>query len=257
MKKRLTILPLLALAAVGLASCGNEPGPNPGPDPDPEIDESKLGPESWTDLDGNEHARVSKVESGKSYYLGYFRSSNDEIRVTNGEPHTDKKGDYPFYLGTSSVNDAGVDELSTVEIVGDGDTFKMKMHLEGSSYDDMYIGVYKAKSSVDRDVFSIHMDEDGTTRQQTFTVESGSGTKTETNVTVYYDFSWLETFDVYAIQSAVLMIQDERVEEEEPAPKFLGSGTDSNSGEGYISIDCEGEIKAMDESYNIAHFFEI
>lgn len=250
MKKRFLILPLLTIAGLSLTGCGDDKKPDPGD----VTDYSKV--DGCDEVEG--HSMVtSKPSNGDEFYLGYLWQY-ENMRFTNGKPHSDAKGDYPFYLGTDELED-DFSGFSTVEVCenDDGETFRLKMHKEGAPHDNLYIGVYMATSSYDKDVYSIHMGASGVTGLDTFTVESGSGKKTETNVMVYYDFSWCDIYLDYKISAPVVYIQDDRAGDQEAYPKFLGSGVNPKDGSGYISIDCQGESKALAEEYNIAHFYEM
>jgi len=248
MKKRLVILPLLSFAVLGLASCGDNPSPKPDPKPDPGLDESKLGPESFVDSEGNEHKRVSKIEDGKSYYLAYYRASDDEIRVANAEPHKDGSKQYPFYMGTS-LCDAGEEAAIVIDFTDDTH-FTMQFDAPGAAWDDLYISIYEAYSGYN-EVYSVYASPK--------IGDSNPDRKEEDSDVCHYYFEMLDEYDGFKLGVPAISWTDTRESygEEEDTPKFLGSGVNSD-GVGYISIDCAGwERKAFNEDYNLAFFYEI
>ncbi|MBQ0009185.1 MAG: hypothetical protein KBS97_02815, partial [Firmicutes bacterium] len=248
MKKRLLILPLLALTGSMLVGCDDDNNQG-GDDFDPS---AKLAPASWFDSDGNEHKRVSNVEDGQTYYLCYHRKTDDEIRAFNGEPHKDGGKEYPYYLGTSVVangegESSGDDEQVEVLIEFTEDNkFTMKCVGEGTQYNGMYASIYKSVSSYGNNGYSFHFDE---TLGNTFEDEGET-------YTCYYEFEMMSEYNGYTLGVPVIKLQDERFDEEEPQPKFLGSGVDGD-GVGYISIDCTTAEKAMIDTYNLAFFYEV
>ena len=48
-----------------------------------------------------------------------------------------------------------------------------------------------------------------------------------------------------------MMLADERKEEDEPLPKFIGTGGE------FVSMDCAQTDKGLEEEYNFAYFYEV
>ena len=246
MKKRLLVLPFLALVGGALAGCGDDPKK---PDPEPEeLDDSRLGPASWEDSDGKVHNRVTKIEDGKSYYLAYYRATDDEIRVVNGEPHKDGGKEYPFYMGTSLCDEG--DEAAIKISFEDETKFTMQFDAPGKKWDGKYISIYEAYSGYN-DVYSVYASPN--------IGDSNPDRKDEDSDECHYYFEMLDEYEGYQLGVPTIWWTDTRdtYAEEDDTPKFLGSGTDSD-GNGYISVDCAGwENKASAENYNLAFFYEI
>lgn len=247
MNKKLMILPLIALLGGALAGCDKD-GPGPTPKPVDELDDSKLGP---SEIFG--HKRVTKLEDGKSYYYIVVKANDaDQIMVLNGDEHfgIDSKDHtekyFPYYMAESEVDSKEDMEAvaATVRVDYINDTeFTLFVQKEEAMNDQKYVGVYKASSTFGNDVMSIHCDKEAGAdyydeeKDKTFTCD--------------YNFTWLDEYDGYAIQTAVLMIQDERYEESEKEPKFIGTGGT------YISMDCANADKALADDYCLAYFYEM
>lgn len=239
MKKSLFVLPLLALIGGALAGCGDNPnpGPNPGPEPDPKpvISDEKLPPE-----EAFGHKRVTSIEDGKSYYFGiYKKNSGETYHFLNGNEHSDAKGKYPYYMSETVVDsEDGFAGMATVTAKFVDDThFTLQITADGKDNDGKYISIYKAQSSFSNQVMSIHCAD-----------EIGEKFKDQE---CYYNFEWLDVYDEYSIETAVISMTDERVGETEDTPKFFG--TDDQ----YVSMDCAHEDKAFMETYNLAYFYEV
>ena len=244
--KKLAILPLLALAGGMLASCGDNPGPNPPVEPS----DDKLGP---AEIFG--HKRVTKLENGKSYYYAVVKFNEDDeqqLMFLNGDEHwgvdskTKEEKYFPYYMGETEVKSE--DDIQNfaakvkVDYVNDTE-FTLLVEKEDAMNDQKYVGVYKASSTYGNDVMSIHCDE-----------EVGADYYDEAKKTTFncdYNFTWLEEYNGYKIQTAVIMIQDERHEEETAQPKFIGTGKE------YVSMDCANGDKATQDSYYLAYFYEV
>lgn len=241
--KKLVILPLLALAGGMLASCGDKPNPGPvGPS------DEKLGPASFVDSEGKEHKRVTSIEDGKSYYLAYYRATDDEIRVANAEPHKDGGKEYPFYMGTSPC-DSGEEAAIKIDFTDDKH-FTMQFDAPGAAWDGKYISVYEADSGYN-EVYSIYAGEN--------IGDSNPDAKETDSDECHYYFEMLDEYDGYTLGVPTVSWTDTRDSygETEDTPKFLGSGVDGD-GYGFISIDCGGWIKkASLDTYNLAFFYEI
>ncbi len=244
MNKKIMFLPLLALVGGVLVSCGG--GDEPADD---QLDKCKLAPAEFLG-----HKRATELKDGKSYYLGVCKFNEDdetekEMMFINGEPHSDKDGTYPYYLSETAVEvQSDFADVAKVKVDYINDTeFTLQILKDGASYDGKYIGVYKGDSSYSNFVFSYYCaDEAGDD------VMEGRGyEEKDVGKTCIYNFSWCESYEGYAIKTAVLMIADERKEEEEPLPKFMG--TDNQ----YISLDCCQTEKMFGETYNLGYFYEI
>ena len=102
MKKSLLILPI---AVALLSGClpskkSSSTGPSTPSVDDGEID---LGPSEYQ---GYKRVTTAPVD-GKEYIMGMYQSALGQNLFYNGGPHTDSKGEYPFYLScTEDVSKA-------------------------------------------------------------------------------------------------------------------------------------------------------
>ncbi len=244
------IIPLLALAGGALAGCK---GKNPYGD----LDTSKIPGDSCFG-----HKRVTEVKDGKEYYYGVrrynqgedYEDDEKEWMFINGEPHTDRNGEYPYYMSESLVaSKDDFDDVAKVKIHYLNDSeFAMQIIKDGARYDQKYVGVYMAQSSYGNDVLSFYLaDEIGDDVDEEWGYGEGKGK--DAGAVCYYNFSWLHDFEDYAIDTAVIMIADSRKEDAEPMPKFPGTADE------YISMNCEQTDKVFDEDlmFNLGYFFEV
>lgn len=211
----------------------------------------KLAPAEFLDENGKTHKRVSEVVDGGHYYLGYYRAYSEGMRFANGEPHKDGDKTFPFYIGTDEEGKIANAAEIIIDYNDGGTSFTMQIDKDGATWDDRYLSVYMASSSYGNIVYSIYAAEKvGDKHAGT---EEGA---TSSGEDCYYDFQMMPTYNDYNLGVPYVAIQDTRLEEEEPQPKFLGSGVDGD-GVGYISIDCSNAEKAMGDTYNLAFFYEI
>lgn len=279
MNKKIMFLPLLALVGSALASCGHEhtfssdwesnesfhwhPATcehkdeiaNKGAHNDGDGDDycdvcnryigpdmSKLGPDEFLG-----HKRATELEEGKDYYLGIYKKNYDEMWFINGEPHKDKNGEYPYYMSeTQVVKEADFADVATVQIEYTNDEhtkFTIQIFKAGAQNDYKYISVYKAESSYENYVMSIHC----ATEPGESYINPVTGDEYET----FYEFEWLDEYNYTFVKTAVIMVQDERLEEEEPAPKFLGTDDE------FVSMDCGQSDKIGIDTYNLGYFYEV
>lgn len=223
---------------------------------------AKLAPESFVDEDGKTHNRVSSLEDGGHYLLGYYRAYSGKMRFANAEPHKDEKGnEYPFYLGTGEESAAeeefeNVGEAAeiVVDFIPETNKFTMKYSSESGRYDGKYLSIYCADSAYGNQVYSFYLSSEYGAAKESEPSAQTSGQK------CYYDFEMMDSYQVdakhsYNLGVPVISFADDRQSEEEATPKFLGSGVDGD-GVGYISIDCVNPTKAMLETYNLAFFYE-
>lgn len=236
MKKGLLILSVLALGTVGLAGC------EANGKIDKNLDQTYMGPEEYEG-----HKRVTKLKDGKEYYLGFYSEEDEMMRFMNGEPHTDEKGVYEYYCATT---EGSFEDAATVEVNFVNDTeFTLQLHCDGAEWDEKYLSIYSAKA-ISREVMSIHLADE---IDETFYDESAKEEKE-----CIYNFTWLESYEEFAIYSLCAMYADDRFGDEEDMPHVFGSGYDPDGIE-YISVDCMRADEMLDQeyTYRVAHFFEV
>lgn len=214
-------------------------------------DFSKLAPE--TILNGS-LKRVTEVEDGKSYYLVVCKyNENGRLMFINGEPHKDlPEGEteekvYPFYMSETEIsNAADLDKAAKVTVnfkEGSDKYFNLIIDKEGTTNHGKYISLYKS-TATSGPCLSIHCaDEIG----ETYADPSEKGQVKE----CFFDFEWLEEYKDYDIKTFCSMIKDERKDEEEPKPRFLGTGSK------FVSVDCADDSKALNADYNFAYLYEV
>lgn len=204
-----------------------------------EVDpDAKLAPAEFLG-----HKRADKLEEGKDYYLAVCKKNeNNRMMFVNGNPHSDAKGEYPFYMAETEIDTAEKLQYAakiTVDYVeGSTTEFTLQVHKEGGKNDGKYVGVYLADSTYGNQVLSFYLADN-------------VGDKHEGKEECYYNFSWLDKFEEYNINTAVIKIQDTRLGDDKPEPKFIGTGGE------YISMDCSNADKAMNEDYNLGYFYEV
>ena len=163
----------------------------------------------------------------------------------NGEPHKDAKGVYPFYMSETEIEtEEDLVQYAakvTVDFISDKE-FTMHISKEGADNDDTYIGIYLATSSYSNDVLSFHC---GSEVGEKFVDDHGVEHDT------MYNWTWCDEYNSFAIQTVVMMYQDERTGDTEKQPKFIGTGGE------YVSMDCSNETKALANDYNLAYFYEV
>lgn len=212
-------------------------------------DTSKLAPETFLNL-----KRVTELQDGKSYYLAVCKyNEKGKMMFINGEPHRDTPEgatdpvDYPYYMSETEVtSEEQLTDLATVTVDfkdGSDKLFNMKINKSGATNDGKYIGLYKSKATSGECV-SIHCAAE---LGETYADPSEEGQVKECS----YDFEWIETYNNYDLKTFCAMIQDERVGEEQPMPRFFGTGGK------YVSVDCSNEKKAFAGDYNLAYFYEV
>ena len=194
---------------------------------------------------------ATKLKDGGQYVLGVYRINENLMRFADGNYHSDKNGQYSFYLGTTT----DVEQAAIVEATSLGnDEFSLKMIARGTPWHNKYIAVYHATSSYGNDVMSIApLDE---LDQTTFTVTNKKSTSQVTAETQTH-FKYYETYEDMPAYSVAAMYLHTGVDEE-AVPKFIGTGHNQGEGEAdYTSMDCKSYDVALSlEAYDLAHLYE-
>ena len=202
------------------------------------------------EIDG--YKMATKLKDGGEYILGVYRINEDIMRFADGNYHSDKNGQYSFYLGTST----DISEAATVVAtsLGNGEFSLQMITSKGRPWNNKYIGVYSAESSYSNKVMSIApLDE---LDQTTFTVTNKKSTSQVTAKTQTH-FKYYETLDGMPAYTVGAMYLHEGVDEEEVV-KFIGTGHNQSDTEPeYTSMDCKSyEVALSLDAYDLAHLYE-
>ena len=249
MKKRLLMLPMMA--GLLLSGCKFTIFGKTITLFEPASDTPSDLPENFkVEFEG--YKMATKLKDGGQYVLGVYRINENLMRFADGNYHSDKNGQYSFYLGTTTeVEKAAIVEATSL---GNGE-FSLKMIARGTPWHNKYIGVYSAESSYANKVMSIApLDE---LDQTTFTV-TNKKTTSQVTATTSTHFKYYKTYEDMPAYSVAAMYQHEGVDLEGAVPKFIGTGhNQSDSEPDYTSMDCKSyEVALSLDSYDLAHLYE-
>ena len=249
MKKRLLMLPMMA--GLLLSGCKFTIFGKTITLFEPASDTPSDLPENFK-VEYEGYKMATKLKDGGQYVLGVYRINENLMRFADGNYHSDKNGQYSFYLGTTTdVEQAAIVEATSL---GNGE-FSLKMIARGTPWHNKYIGVYSAESSYANKVMSIApLDE---LDQTTFTV-TNKKTTSQVTATTSTHFKYYETYEDMPAYSVAAMYQHEGVDLEGAVPKFIGTGHNQSDNEpDYTSMDCKSyEVALSLDSYDLAHLYE-
>ena len=101
-------------------------------------------------------------------------------------------------------------------------------------WNDKYMCIYPATSSYSNSVYSLKPVED----------------PEDIGADEFTHFEYMTSYNDCPVCSAVIMLQDTRLDEEEEMPRVFGAATE------FISLDCSASDEIENDSYCIAHFYE-
>lgn len=230
MKKRLLLLPFVALMSFGLASCGGD-SKDDSEDLQAILDK-QIGPKEFEG-----YKRIAVPKDGKKYLLGYYNFEDEEMRFINGDQHHDydpkyESVDYSFeyYLETTEDTTEDAAEVKVEYIDDTHFTLKVIAQNEDYHYHEKYLQAYEATSSAGRSVLSLKpVDE----------IEDDLG-----------KFEVIKEVEGEEFVGVGLMYQDYRAEEEEEMAKLLGTKTE------YVSVEVSTTDDVLSGNFCPCHFWE-
>ena len=194
------------------------------------------------------YRRVDSPKAGKKYLFGYYDTAKGQMRFANGNYHSDDKGEYPYYLGTTENTAEGAAEFELTS-VGNSE-YTVKVTCDSSKpWNNKMLALYEAQSSYSNLVMSIapvnNLDDQYSYGDKTYDVVGR--------------FKYYNTVNVdgdnYTVNTIGMEYQYVDNGETEKVLRMFGCEIENDKG-GYVSIDCSVCTKCILDTYAIAHLYE-